>query len=294
MINASYVEASCNGVTAPGVAAEPSSSNADDPRVALTLGPTDVHVHYRLFDAVNQEDQDAAMRTISSVERERAGRFVFARDRLSFVIAHALLRQALSTYSAVEPDAWRFLAGRFGKPALAAEFTRVNLHFNLAHTDGLVACVVSHGDRVGIDVKATDRRIQPLELARRHFSPREITDLQVCSQDELSVRFVEIWTLKEAYVKAIGMGLSRSLQGFSFRFEGQSSIHFEASTPTEAPWAFALFAPSERHRMAVAARRSVAAIRITAWPMPDAPAAAALRYFGVTRPALGARTGRQR
>jgi 4'-phosphopantetheinyl transferase len=241
----------------------------------VTLDPQDVHVHYSLIGEVDAEARDAAMQTLSSTERDRAHRFVFERDRLQFIVAHGLLRRALSTYAAVEPKAWRFVANQFGKPALADDFASTNIAFNLTHTDGMAACVITRGDDVGIDVEATDRRTQPLDLATRYFSPFEVADLHACPESERQVRFIEIWTLKEAYVKAVGMGLSHSLQTFSFRFDGESSICFESSTPSESSWGFRLFAPSGRHRLAVAVRgRSHRVIPTTS---PDGPPAALLR-----------------
>jgi 4'-phosphopantetheinyl transferase len=228
-------------------------------------------VYCRLFDAFEPHDYDRAVRTLSSDERERADRFALARDRVAFVIAHGLLRDALSRYHAVEPSEWRFAADQYGRPALARDFTQIDVDFNLAHTDGLVACAVTRSNRVGIDAETIDKKIDE-ELTSRYLSPKEAAEVATHSVEEQTVRFLELWTLKEAAVKAIGLGLSESLQRFSFLLEGPS-IYFEDTVAAGMGWSFALFAPSPRHRIAVAVRRSVDVVRVTLCRTDDTPPA---------------------
>jgi 4'-phosphopantetheinyl transferase len=248
--------------------------------VRFELGPHDVHVRYRLTDRITQEEYTHALQTLASDERERAARFVFPRDRFGFVAAHSLLRQALSDYENVPPGAWIFAANAYGKPALADRFVATNLRFNLAHTHGLVACAVCRGADVGIDVESLAPRFHPLDLANRFFSPSEVISLQECAESERYTRFIELWTLKEAYVKAIGVGLSHPLQTFSFVLDGSSSLRFEPATSDDfSGWHVALLAPSTRHRMAVATRGSAReTLQITAWAdEPDNIAPTVLR-----------------
>jgi 4'-phosphopantetheinyl transferase len=208
---------------------------------------------------------------------------VFARDRLTFVSAHALLRHALSLYEDVPAGAWAFAQNEFGKPRLADRHRGIDIGFNLAHTHGLVACVVCRGTDVGIDVESMNPRIHSLDLATRYFSPTEVSGLQACAEHDRAARFIELWTLKEAYVKAIGTGLSHPLDTFSFVLHGSSSLRFEPPIGDQRPvWQFALFAPSELHRMAVAIggganeRR-----RITTWGGDIAGSASPIRRTAV-------------
>lgn len=217
------------------------------------LAPGDVHVRFRF---TGSPDAHRGVDWLSPDERERAGRFVFAADRESFLAAHALLRETLSGFAGVPPAEWRFSAGSHGKPELAGAHAGIGLEFNLAHTRGLVACAVGRGARVGVDVEPLAQRADTLDLARRFFSPSETRALEACGEDERHVRFVELWTLKEAYVKAVGDGLSHPLETFSFAFDGSSTLAFGAPDGEDgAAWRFALFAPSPVYRMALAVGR---------------------------------------
>ena len=217
---------------------------------------SDIHVTYSLTDGLEQRDVAAAVELLSPAERARHDRLRFARNRRDFAVAHAMLRRALSSHDGRQPHEWTFASGARGKPMLPRDVAlSTHLAFNIAHTDGLVACAVVHDADVGIDVETIDRETHALDLARRYFSETECADLEQCAESQRQTRFIEIWTLKEAYVKAIGEGLSRPLNGFTFVFDGRSSVRLESTAVGEEDnWRFALFAPSHRHRMSVALR----------------------------------------
>ena len=221
--------------------------------MTFTLGPRDVHVRYLLTDSVSDDVHAQALQMLSPDECARAGRFVSSRDRVAFVAAHALLRRALSDHEDLPPDAWTFAQNAHGKPILADRHGGITIGFNLAHTHGLVACVLSRDTDVGIDVESLDHRTDALGLATRYFSPAEVADLHACAEGERAVRFIELWTLKESYVKAIGEGLSHPLNTFGFALGSPAILRFEPPAhDDQRAWQFALFAPSVGHRMAVA------------------------------------------
>jgi 4'-phosphopantetheinyl transferase len=193
---------------------------------------------------------------LSEDERERAGRFRFEEHRHQFHVAHALVRTSLSRYAAVEPQAWRFAAGERGRPEIAAPSGVPPLRFNLSHTGGLVACAVALAREVGIDVEDTTRRADVDAIAKRYFAPSEQRELARpgAGRD----RFFEIWTLKESYLKARGIGIAAALEKISFPLEpdAQLRIRFDPGFDDDpASWQFALHRPSARHVLAVAVRR---------------------------------------
>jgi 4'-phosphopantetheinyl transferase len=210
-----------------------------------------------------------ALALLSQEERARHDRFVHARDRRDFAAAHALLRRVLSTYDDTSPAAWAFEATPAGKPRIARrEAGGPGLTFSLSHTRGFVACAVARGMDVGVDVESIDRGADGREIARRYFSAAEAARLDACPDAERAARFVELWTLKEAYVKAIGEGLSVPLDGFSFAFDEAGHITLEKPVRERGVYfTFALMTPSPRTRLAVAIRsESAAPIRVMASP----------------------------
>ncbi len=172
---------------------------------------------------------------------------------------------------------WSFEDGVHGKPFLTPGQSA--LEFNLAHTNGLVACVLTHGGAVGVDVESLDRAVNGDDIARRYFSAPEILGLQELAGVERATRFIELWTLKEAYLKAIGAGLSNPLNDFGFELTGSSALVFNAPAGVaRADWQFALFAPSAAHRMAVAVRSDRAVdYAVRSWPSGTAVAETAIR-----------------
>jgi 4'-phosphopantetheinyl transferase len=198
-----------------------------------------------------------AERILSPEERQRADRFAYARDRRSYIIAHWLIRRALSSYVSVPPDAWEFARASHGKPFLAGRHAELGLLFNLSHTAGMVACGITRIGEVGVDVE-TIRSRDHLNLARRYFAPLEIAQLEPLSPTEQQEVFLRFWTLKEAYIKAQGLGLAMDLASFGFPEVNRKRITIEFAQGTgDSPgeWSFFRHEPDPLHKIAVAVRR---------------------------------------
>ena len=127
------------------------------------------------------------------------------------------------------------------------------MRFNLSHARSLIACAVAYDAEVGVDVEETDRGIEALELAERFFAPSEVAHLRAAPSDIRDERFFTLWTLKEAYIKALGTGLSTDLKAFAI----------DPVRPGFADgddrWHFAAAAPTPRHALAICVRRTDAA-----------------------------------
>jgi 4'-phosphopantetheinyl transferase len=228
---------------------------------APQLLPLDeVRVWYRFTTAIADEEVDALSALLSDDERARARRFVFARDRRDYTAAHALLRRTLSLYADVRPTGWIFEAADGQKPVIAAPPTA--LTFNLSHTHGLVACAVARGTSIGVDVESIDRLSSGREIAERFFSPFECRGLDAREPSDYTPRFIELWTLKESYLKGIGKGLSHPLDNFSFDLDRPPGITFGAPPDVNtADWQFTLAAPAPSYRLAVAVKRTIVTAR---------------------------------
>lgn len=201
---------------------------------------------------------------LSEAERERHARFRFAEDREIFLVAHALNRVHLARALGCEPAALSFQVSERGRPELAGpEAAREpRLRFNLSHTHGLVASALALEHDVGIDVERLDRNVELLAVGSRVFSARELEALHALPSEAQRARFFSLWTLKEAYVKAIGKGLSWPLQAISFSPElpDPVPVHFgaDAGDQPEA-WCFRRCASGSQHVLAVALRAGTAA-----------------------------------
>jgi len=208
---------------------------------------------------------------LSAEERLRHARFVFDRDARDYAAAHGLLRRALSACGAVAPADWQLHALPNHKPRIVPEQAgEPPLLFSLSHTQGFVACAAARGMEVGIDVESIERSREAHDVARRFFAPKEIAMLDRCTNDrEHAVRFLELWTLKEAYVKAIGQGLSVPLDRFSIVFDDAGAPVFEAEQGLPAgPFLFQLLTPRPDVRIGLAVRcDDPAAVRVTSGPL---------------------------
>jgi 4'-phosphopantetheinyl transferase len=214
-----------------------------------------IDVAFCVTESFDPETLAADTALLSPDERARADRFSFAEDRREFVSARALLRRTLSRHRPLTPDAWRFEPGEHGKPMLARDCqTTSPLHFNVSHTRGLVACVVSVVGDVGIDVERTDRAADVDALAARFFDATELARLRDLPASARPTRFFELWTLKEAYLKARGVGMTMPLRHPVFEFVDPDALRF--STGEQSPpagWRFALYGVGrDRYRAAVA------------------------------------------
>jgi 4'-phosphopantetheinyl transferase len=216
---------------------------------------------------------DECHATLSSEEKDRAGQFVQERHRREYVLAHGLLRFALSGFkSPVAPPDWSFRRDRYGRPFVAGPETGSRAHFSLSHTDGCVACVISEFERIGVDVERVQQRGSLWDVASS-YSAEEIAVLRGLAPDRFVDRFFDYWTLKEAYLKARGRGLSLPLDQFSIQISpGEIAISLAAGVRDDAAadWHFSTKSPSPNHRLAIADGSGVAGglpIVARRWPL---------------------------
>ena len=153
---------------------------------------------------------------LSPAEQQHAQAFRFAKDRELYIAAHVFLRRCLSLHAPLTPAAWQFSTNHYGKPFITNPGYEA-LQFNLSHTHGLIACAVVWHQPVGIDVEIHKPLADLESLTQYAFSTTEAQDViaQPNTQQQ-TTRFFTYWTLKEAYIKARGMGLALPLQAFTF------------------------------------------------------------------------------
>lgn len=223
--------------------------------------PGEVHLYFVIPEAVDNPALLARLDALQTPEeRARTARYVFERHRHEHLMTRALVRTVLSHYVDRPPAAWRFRANEYGRPEIdradagaGAGDNLPPLQFNLSNTDGLVVCALTCAREVGVDVEPLDRRTT-LDVAGRYFAPSEVAALRALPIADQPRRFLEYWTLKEAYIKARSMGLSIPLDHFAFTIEpAPIRIAFTPELQDDAGrWRFAQLRPTPRHLCAVA------------------------------------------
>jgi 4'-phosphopantetheinyl transferase len=148
---------------------------------------------------------------ISREERARAAAFRFPRDRDRFIARRGRTRRLLASYLGVPANEITFWHNAFGKPVVAGD---EGLHFSLSHSNGVALCAVAWERAVGCDLEWRDDRLASPETAERLFSLKERQSLRALRGEDWIEGFFNCWTRKEAYVKALGQGLSHPLDGF--------------------------------------------------------------------------------
>ena len=211
-------------------------------------------------DLKDEATAEACARLLNEDERTRLKRFKFDRHRREHLATRALERQALSAYADIAPEEWRFEAGEHGKPAIARDLDgrglggqAGELKFNLSNSLGLVVCAVTHGQEIGVDVEPYKRAGTIEEVAERFFSARELEQLELLRGEERRERGLTLWNLKEAYMKARGLGMALPTKQFSFLFEDGGGVRLEMDAEVGdevGRWKFCILDYAE-HRIAL-------------------------------------------
>jgi len=183
------------------------------PPETMTLGENEVHVWRASLERPCSEIE-ALKHHLAEDELARADRFHFQRHRTHFIVARGLLRTILSRYLKMEPSRLRFRYGPKGKPELAGDTSRRGLRFNVSHSHGLALYAVTEDREIGVDVERIRSDVAGQKIAERFFSPREADALRQLPAEVRQKAFYTCWTRKEAYLKAIGEGITLRLDQF--------------------------------------------------------------------------------
>lgn len=189
-----------------------------DPPGTPALGPGEAHVwRIDLRREPSELERDRAL--LSERERLRAERFRFAIHHDRYVAAHAALRSILARYLEIAPEEIRYVLGPAGKPSLAPGVAARDLRFNLSDSGDLALCAVAEARELGVDLERMRRDAPVMELAERWLAPPEAAALRRISEAHRAAAFFACWTRKEAYVKARGGSIIRSLRTFAVTVE---------------------------------------------------------------------------
>ena len=196
----------------------------------------------------------AAWSILGAEERARAEAFITGSVRERYVLSHAFLRNVLSTFVGEDPSrvALERLPG--GKPVLVDALSH-GVWFSLSHCSTHVVVAVAGTANVGVDVECVRDGFDSLGIARRFFSPAEFQRLASCSPEHVDDMFVRLWTAKEAFLKAIGVGLGYGLDRVIVSEVGENDLALAEVPSDHGPaeaWSLRTSAPALRCHVALA------------------------------------------
>lgn len=177
------------------------------------------------------------VRLLSDEERAGLSRMRHEPGRVRHVLGRCLVRSVLAPFYDCEPWAVPIAVDAKGRPHCEGE----RISFNITHSGDCVLAAFSAGGRIGLDVECTSRSVKALSLARHFFHPEEVAYIEA-GGDSMEERFFHIWTAKEAYCKAIGLGLGISLSSFRVESLSMERGSVKADQP---PYAVRWFVPTE-------------------------------------------------
>lgn len=183
------------------------------PPKSLKLSSDDVHVWRATLDQPAEYVRQLK-RSLSEDERLRAERFYFERDRSRFIVGRGLLRFILSRYLEIAANKLQFCYSSRGKPELVETSSAYKLRFNVSHSQEIVLYAVTRDRSIGIDVEYIRPMPEAEQIVKSFFSVYENSVFERLPLCQKQLAFFNCWTRKEAFVKAIGDGLSLPLDQF--------------------------------------------------------------------------------
>ena len=227
-----------------------------------------IHIWYLFTNEIHDlELIDSYFEIISNDEFEKINKYIFDKDRHSCLLTRALIRYVLSRYVNKKPYQWEFSINDYGKPAIKNIPENQLFKFNISHTDGLIALALTTTGDIGIDIENLERnktknksenkpetKIDNISIAKRFFSQKEAVIIKNAAQNTKMELFLDFWTLKEAYIKARGMGLSIPLDKFYFTItDNNIDIGFDSEI-NDIPenWQFFKLNLDNKYKMSIA------------------------------------------
>jgi 4'-phosphopantetheinyl transferase len=192
------------------------------------LASTEIHI-WEFPLTTSDSELNVYATSLSEDERIRASRFRFERDARRFTVARAAVRSILGGYTGAAGHGLRFDYSRYGKPSLAG--VTADIRFNVSHSADLAMLAVVRGREVGVDVESIRVEVETDKLAERYFSLHERESLRAIPNRDRVSAFFRCWTCKEAFLKAQGLGLSRSLESFDVEVNPERPARLVSTRP---------------------------------------------------------------
>jgi len=256
------VTPSLNGKSLKTMIDHPSSPK---PSRKLQLPQEEVHVWRAALD-VDPLTLAELTQSLSPDEQDRAAKFHFAAHANRFRAARGILRRILASYLLISPEEISFSQNDFGKPALSPSGRESDVRFNVAHSQGLALYAFAREREVGVDIEQVNPQQVDLHVAESFFSAREAAEISAAPVDLRPEKFFRCWTRKEAYAKALGMGLSIDLRSFSVPLDPRLYTPMAVGDDAEPKlWWLAALAPAEGYVGAIVTENPVVPLKLWQW-----------------------------
>lgn len=221
----------------------------------MPLPIEDNQVHLWVIKPQDITNTDKLKSLLTKTELEKVNRYRHSKSQHTALITRAFIRSVLSQYSNTVAQEWLFEITTLGKPEL--KNPPLPLRFNLSHNNELIICAVCLEHNIGCDIENLSRKISVEAIAKRYFSDCEYQVIKNSDKSIQNSTFFEYWTLKEAFVKATGLGISQGLDRFSFtigektrsNMNNNISIQFAENCSEKHPqeWFNYLIYPDNKH-----------------------------------------------
>jgi len=226
----------------------------------VELDSRQIHLWWVDTEAINEPALLETYRAVlSDAERARELRFHFPEGRKQYLLTRALVRMTLSRLAPVPPTDWTFSETEYGRPEVSNPHADMRgLVFNVSHTKGCIVLAITRDRALGVDVESLQKSRSHLDLATRVFKPSEVTAMRAEPESRHPERFLELWTLKEAYIKARGMGLSLAPERFGFELASDRTLSLfldDDLNDDAARWWFKQYRLTDDHILSVCCER---------------------------------------
>jgi 4'-phosphopantetheinyl transferase len=217
----------------------------------------------------SKQSLDQITSILSPDEQDRASKFIYSDDRRKFMIGRYILRNILAFYTEKDPRDVEIHYTPLNKPFLPESYEQ-NIQFNLSHSEDLMAVAIARDVAVGIDIESTSYPQEELDLAREFLSPKEILKLDKIPELQKKDAFLNAWTRKEAYLKAVGKGIDESLSEIEVTMEpGEPPryISLYGDTQEASHWFLQSIQPGVGYIGSIACRQR--GLRLASWHWPE-------------------------
>lgn len=199
------------------------------------IRPSGTDIHIWILPSTSTENLENDIKKLSAEEQLRSGKFVQNADRLHYLTGHACLRKILGAYLKLPSETLVFETGEHGKPYLSSDTPGEPIYFNLSHSGDRIALIFGNSP-VGIDIQKTTPSGNEMKLARRYFHPEEFSLFSELDSSGRAQLFFRYWSIREAFLKGLGTGLTLSTSSFYVTPETANTFRITRSEQDYSDW----------------------------------------------------------